>query len=388
MTAFAQLQLRSLPRVPLSSGSLLALPALRPTNRFLHSIQERTSSTSLSGMPVIVVPAKTTEDVKGKLRYIDIGVNLTDSIFRGYYHGRKKHDDDLEAVLERARAAGVQSMIVTGGSLHESREALEIAKQYGFYATVGCHPTRSKQFDQFKGGPEAYLTELDILIESNLKGKGRVVAVGECGLDYDRTHFASPEVQRRHFKSQLALAKKYHLPLFLHLRAAHADFVRILREEGFDKDGGKAVGGNGGAVHSFTGTAEEATELMDMGFHISVNGCSLKTEDNLSAAKAIRPDKIMFETDSPWCTLTSTHASKAHLVSLPASLNALYFPPANRPEAFVYGKPVKGRNEPCAIGGVAWVIHRLNEGVPFEKVTEKAWKNTVAVFGLHELADG
>lgn len=85
-------------------------------------------------------------------------------------------------MLERSRIAGVKSMIITGGSLHESREALELARQHGLYATVGCHPTRSGQFDEFKGGPDAYLEELDKLIQENLKGKGRVVAIGECGL--------------------------------------------------------------------------------------------------------------------------------------------------------------------------------------------------------------
>lgn len=88
----------------------------------------------------------------------------------------------MEAMLERCRAAGVKSMIITGGSLHESKEALELANQLGFYATVGCHPTRSSQFDQFRGGPAAYLEELDKLIVANMVGKGRVVAVGECGL--------------------------------------------------------------------------------------------------------------------------------------------------------------------------------------------------------------
>jgi TatD DNase family protein len=83
--------------------------------------------------------------------------------------------------------------------------------------------------------------------------------------------------------------------------------------------------------------------------------------------------------------MTSTHASKRHLDSMPAALRELYFPPATKVENFVHGKPVKGRNEPCAIGGVAWVIHRLNDGIPMEKVTEKAWKNTVALFGLEEL---
>ncbi|CCM03114.1 uncharacterized protein FIBRA_05235 [Fibroporia radiculosa] len=351
-------------------------------------------------MPVTVIAAKPTEEVKGKFRFIDIAVNLTDPVFRGYHHGRKKHDDDLEAMLERSRAAGVVSMIITGGSLHESKEALELARQHGFYATVGCHPTRSAQFDQFKGGAQAYLAALDALIEGNLEGKGRVVAVGECGLDYDRTHFAAPDVQKRNFRLQLSLAKKHHLPLFLHSRAAHADFVQILREEGFGEAGGLAVGGHGGVVHSFTGTAEEAVELMDMGFHIGLNGCSLKTAENLATAKAIRPERIMFETgpsdrfvlspsdtdpDAPWCSLTSTHASKAHLSSLPPSLKSLYFPPSTKPESFVYGRAVKGRNEPTAIGGVAWVIHKLNDGIPFEKVTEKAWKNTVELFRLHEL---
>jgi len=236
------------------------------------------------------------------------------------------------------------------------------------------------------GGPQAYLDALDKLIEGNLKGSGRAVAVGECGLDYDRLHHASADVQRRHFRSQLVLAKKYHLPLFLHSRAAHTDFVQILREEGFGEDGGKVVGARGGVVHSFTGTVEEVTELMNMGFHISVNGCSLKTEENLKATAAIRPENIMLETDAPWCSMTATHASRQHLNSLPASLRALYFPPATKPESFVYGKPVKGRNEPNAIGGVAWVVHKLNEGIPLERVTEKAWKNTVEVFGLEELA--
>lgn len=90
--------------------------------------------------------------------------------------------DDLDVVLVRCAEAGVESMILTGGSLHESREALELAKKYGFYATIGCHPTRSKQFDEFPGGPEAYLEKLDELIAAHLEGKGRVVAVGECGL--------------------------------------------------------------------------------------------------------------------------------------------------------------------------------------------------------------
>lgn len=235
----------------------------------------------------------------------------------------------------------------------------------GFYATIGCHPTRSAQFDKFKGGPSAYLEALDTLIEKNLKGKGRVVAVGECGLGTTFELFPSPgpnceckttigrtlPIQKprrgtsvslfdrssmlifyaKHgIGSQLGLAKKYHLPLFLHSRAAHQDFVKILRDEGFGENGGKAVGGNGGVVHSFTGAAEEVVELVCTAYssalrlrpeqisrykwdstsgavvvtepsfrtdHIrSVNGCSMKTEANLAAVRKIPPGKIMFET--------------------------------------------------------------------------------------------
>jgi TatD DNase family protein len=83
-------------------------------------------------------------------------------------------------------------------------------------------------------------------------------------VDYDRLHFSSAETQRTHFRSQLALAKKYNLPLFLHVRAAHEDFVRILKEEGFGEDGGRAVGGRGGVVHSFTGRTKEMKELVSL----------------------------------------------------------------------------------------------------------------------------
>ncbi|KAI0320452.1 Mg-dependent DNase [Amylostereum chailletii] len=316
------------------------------------------------------------------LRYV---VNLTDPVFRGMYRGRQKHEDDLEEMLRRSKAAGVQSMIITGGSLTESKDALKIAKDLDLYATVGCHPTRSTEFDTYPTGPDAYLQALDQVINDSLVGRGRVVAVGECGLDYDRTHFAAPEVQQKHFRSQLSLAKKYHLPLFLHSRSAHDDFVRILREEGFGEDGGRANGGKGGVVHSFTGSIQECQDYMTMGFHVSVNGCSLRAEENLSAVKSIPPDSVMFETDAPWCSMTSTHASKQHLDALPAPLRLLYLPPPTKPENFVRGKPVKGRNEPAAIGAVAWVYHQQREAKSFEDTVETAWRNTVELFGLHEL---
>ncbi|CAE6542159.1 unnamed protein product [Rhizoctonia solani] len=321
-----------------------------------------------------------------RVRFIDVGVNLTDSVFRGLHRGKRKHRDDILDVLNRARSAGVESAILTGGSLHESSEALELASQFGYYATVGCHPTRSSQFDSFKGGPAAYLDRLDQLIASHLTGKGRCVAVGECGLDYDRLHFSPVHTQQTHFRSQLSLAKKYNLPLFLHVRAAHDDFVRILKEEGFGEDGGRAVGGRGGLVHSFTGRTGEMKELVAMGFHISVNGCSMKTDQNLATTKAIPLNRLMVETDAPWCSMTSAHSSRAHIDTLPSNLRALYFPPSCQPDKFVEGRVVKGRNEPCAVGGIAWVVASL-KNCELIDVSRAAWNNTVEMYDLHELMD-
>jgi TatD DNase family protein len=82
--------------------------------------------------------------------------------------------------------------------------------------------------------------------------------------------------------------------------------------------------------------------------------------------------------------MTSTHASKKYLDDIPISLKSLHLPESTKPERFVHGQPVKGRNEPSAIGAVAWVIHGLNN-IPLEKLTEKAWRNTVEVFRLDEL---
>lgn len=83
--------------------------------------------------------------------------------------------------------------------------------------------------------------------------------------------------------------------------------------------------------------------------------------------------------------MTSTHASRKHIDSLPADLRELFLPRAVRAEAFVPGQPVKGRNEPSAIGGVAWVVHKVKEEVAFEEVVEQGWRNTIELFGLREL---
>ena len=88
--------------------------------------------------------------------------------------------------------------------------------------------------------------------------------------------------------------------------------------------------------------------------------------------------------DAPWCSCTSGHASKGFLDSLSPDLRDLYLPAANKPEKFQAGKPVKGRNEPTAIGAVAWVLCQLHN-VSMQELSEQVWENTVKVFDLQGL---
>lgn len=149
------------------------------------------------------------------------------------------------------------------------------------------------------------LFQLTSAIEEN---KEKVIAIGEIGLDFDRLHFCEPDIQMKYFEKQLDLAEKYELPLFLHCRNAHDDFIKIIERN-------KKKIKRGGVVHSFDGTLEQAKKMIALGFYIGLNGCSLKTEANLEVVKAIPNDKIMLETDAPYCEIRPTHASFKHVVT-------------------------------------------------------------------------
>ncbi|KAL1968811.1 hypothetical protein VTN77DRAFT_1172 [Rasamsonia byssochlamydoides] len=304
-----------------------------------------------------------------KLRYIDIGINLGDPVFRGNYNGKQVHDDDLADIIERAREVGCEKFMVTGSDLEESERAVQLAREYpGFcYATVGVHPCQAKLFDSFPGGPSKLLEQLKELALKS-KESGEAVAFGEIGLDYDRLFLSPKDQQLKYFEAQLDLAIEIQLPLFLHSRAASEDFERLLAPR-LDKLPKK------GLVHSFTGTLEEMQRLVDLGLDIGVNGCSLKTEENLEVVKAIPLDRIQIETDGPWCEIRASHASAKYLDDAPA------LPKAVKKEKWQKGCMVKGRNEPAAIVHVAHVIAKV-KGISVEEVCEAAWNNSVKMFGL------
>ncbi|GAB7355020.1 hypothetical protein MBLNU459_g5624t1 [Dothideomycetes sp. NU459] len=315
---------------------------------------------------------------KSSLKYVDvgsqshnIGINLSDPIFRGVHHGKKAHEDDLTQVIQRAVAAGCRKLMVTGSDLVESEKAVQLAKDYPglCYATVGVHPCSVKTFESYEGGADALLAALRDMATKG-KAAGTVSAFGEVGLDYDRLQHADKETQIKHFRAQLGVAVDLQLPLFLHSRAAAEDFEAILKER-LDELPRRGV------VHSFTGTMDEMKRVVAMGFDVGINGCSLKTEENIEVVKEVPLDRMQIETDGPWCEMRPSHASAKHLKDAPT------LPKAVKKEKWTAENMVKGRNEPCAISSVAYAIASI-KGIPVEEVCEAAWNNSIKMFALGE----
>ena len=162
---------------------------------------------------------------------VDIGANLADEAFAG----------DVEDVLARARAAGVSRIVITGTSVARSAAALELAERHGCWSTAGVHPHDAKSWD---GSTEAALRAL--------LAHPRCVAVGECGLDFNR-NFSTRAEQEAALLRQLVLAADLRKPLFVHCRDAHQRLVELLKGHVFSCPV---------VVHCFTGNLDEALELL------------------------------------------------------------------------------------------------------------------------------
>ena len=164
---------------------------------------------------------------------------------------------------------------------------------------------------------------------SQQQQRSPIVALGEMGLDYDRLHYSPRGLQRHGFAAQLRLAARLEppLPLFLHSRAAHADFVGALRRE--LGPGLEGLRGRAAVVHSFTGSAAELRELLELGLYVGINGCSLKTAENCDVVRELLAwegeggdgekkraglNQFMLETDGPWCEIRPTHEGWKYLV--------------------------------------------------------------------------
>lgn len=206
---------------------------------------------------------------------IDIGVNLTSSQFAS----------EREEVVFRAREAGVEALILTGTDLAGSRDSAALAARWpGFtFATAGVHPHDAKSVDA------ATWPAL-----RTLAAQPQVVAIGECGLDYNRD-FSPRPVQDAVFDAQLALAAELGMPVFLHCRDAHHRFVEILRPWLSRLPGA--------VLHCFTGSDAELDECLALGLHIGVTGwiCDERRGDDLRRQVARIPaGRLLIETDAPY----------------------------------------------------------------------------------------
>jgi TatD DNase family protein len=195
----------------------------------------------------------------------------------------KTFDADRDAVMARAREAGVEMLITVGCDLADSKRAIEAAQRYGIAASVGIHPHEAKD------APEDVATAFAPL----LKERG-VVAIGETGLDFYYDH--SPhEVQERVLRAQIRIARERDLPLIFHVRDAHERFVEVLREE--------FVAGMRGVVHCFTGNVDEARIYVDeFNLFLGIGGVlTFKTAEALrDAVKSVGLEPLLLETDCPY----------------------------------------------------------------------------------------
>ena len=219
---------------------------------------------------------------------IDIGVNLSNNRFK----------DDVEEVLKRAQKEGVGQLILTGTSIAETMAVIDLCDKFDqqfpnmLYATAGVHPHHANEYDS------QALSSLDKLAEHN-----NVVAIGETGLDFNRNFSSEPD-QISAFESQLELAAKKQLPLFMHERDAAKQQLEILREyrDHFTQ----------GVIHCFTGDRDSLFSYLDLDLHIGITGwiCDEKRGKELKNLVSNIPlNRLMIETDAPYL-LPKTMADK------------------------------------------------------------------------------
>jgi TatD DNase family protein len=195
-------------------------------------------------------------------------------------------DADRDAVVERARQAGVASILTLGVDGASSQRAVALSQQYAeVYAAVGIHP-----HEALHATPEVYRTLVALARE---RIANRIIAWGEIGLDYHYNH-SPPDIQRREFRRQIRLAGEFDLPVCIHSRDAHGDALTILEEE--------RAAEMGVVMHCFSGDETVAQRCLDLGFYLSFAGpVTFRNARHLPAVVPLVPDdRILIETDAPY----------------------------------------------------------------------------------------
>ncbi|MGJ8669827.1 MAG: TatD family hydrolase [Oceanococcus sp.] len=206
----------------------------------------------------------------------DIGANLHHDSF----------DADRDAVLARAYSAGVDRIVVTGSCMDSAAGAAEMSGRHGdveLYATAGLHPHHASDWNDEMAAGFRTLAQHE-----------RVVALGECGLDYNR-NFSPRDAQLRAFEDQLNLAVDTQMPLFLHQRDAHSDFLALLKP--------RLAQLPTVVVHCFTGSADELADYVDLNVYVGITGwiCDERRGAHLiECVSQIADDRLLIETDAPY----------------------------------------------------------------------------------------
>jgi TatD DNase family protein len=246
--------------------------------------------------------------------------------------------EDLPAVIDRARQAGLVRILNPGVDLPSSQAAIELAEKVPeIFAAIGLHPNETLKYD------DGTIAELE-----NLAQHPKVVAIGEIGLDYYRD-WAPPDLQKRILGLQLDLAARLSLPVIIHNREASQELLPILAE--WQEDllrSGSRLASHPGVLHSFSGDQETALQGIDLGFSIGLTGpVTFKNAAQLQAVVARLPlENLLIETDAP----------------------------------FLAPHPRRGqRNEPAYVSLTAEKIADLHNQ-PFEVVAEKTTENAKRLF--------
>jgi TatD DNase family protein len=190
--------------------------------------------------------------------------------------------EQVQAVVGRAAAAGVGRMVTIGTHIADHHKALLVARENAaVFAALGIHPHHAGETEE---GYEGFL-------ENSIKGNAKVLALGECGLDY-HYDFCPKLLQKGVFINQLEIARRIGMPVILHVREAHADALAIVR----DFPEVKMV------VHCFTGTVAECEAWLELGAYIGITGIvTYKNADDVRAsAKRVPPGRLLVETDAPY----------------------------------------------------------------------------------------
>lgn len=283
---------------------------------------------------------------------IDVGANLTN----------KKYNRDLDSVIQRAKDAGVQKIMVIGASVKSSKEALRLTRIYPgvLYSTAGIHPHDAKSWE-----------DLDTLDElQTIAMNTECVAIGECGLDYNR-NFSDPETQRSVFHKQVELACRIKKPLIIHERGAQNDVVEVLSHY---RNKLPPV-----LIHSFIGNADEAKIYIDEGFYLGITGylCKDKSDSGLRQVLEmgnIPLDKILVQTDAPFM-YPNNRASK-----LPEHVKKGL---TERSMTFLHRYCTFQRNEPCALPAIVEMVAAFMKKTPEEVALATAF-NALKIFGLSQ----